>query len=211
MRFLKVAPIAALALILSAGAAVGSDDGTGGPDMATPNPEGCTRDLITAEVFEQFEQPDGGIFSGSIDSTSQADIDAREEADAEVTQEIDETLRSIGACIAKYGSIGAYAFLDPGISVAERIYLGVAGVTLEDATPVAESDAGYVIPARNLVPERVVILDDGRIGAVLPAPQPGSEFTLLTFVQVDDLWMIEAASPIVPEGEADDSGGGGGP
>lgn len=209
MRFLRVAPIAAMALILTMGAAARADDGTGGPEMATPNPDGCTRDLISAEVFDQFEQPDGGIFSGSIDSVTESEIAAREDADAETIETIHETMRSYGACIARYGPIGAYAFLDPGISVAERIYLGVSGVTLDDATPLAESEVGTIVPARMLVPERVIVLDEERIGAVLPAPQPGTDFVLLTFIDVDGVWMIESIAPVIADGDADGGGGGG--
>jgi hypothetical protein len=210
MRFLRAVPGAALALLLAGGVALGSDDGTGGPEMATPNPEGCTRELVTAEVFEQFEQSDGGMFSGSIDSVDLAELDARSDADAETVQAIDETLRSYGSCIARYGPIGAYAFLNPDISLVEMVFLGVSGVTLADATPLAEGEAGTVIPASKLTPERVVELDEERIGALLPALQPGADFTLVTFVETDDGWMIEAINPVV-EGGGDTSTGGGGP
>jgi hypothetical protein len=210
MRFKQVASIAAMTLLLSAGAVSASDDGTGGPEMATPNPEGCNRELVTAEVFEQFEQPDGGMFSGSIESVVLADIQALEPADAETTQAIDETLRAYGACISRYGPIGAYAFLVPDIGYVEMVYLGVSGVTLADATPLAEGEAGTIVPASSLTPESVVMLGEGRVGALLPSPQPGSEYALLTFVEIDGVWMIEAVAPVV-EDAVTDTGGGGGP
>jgi hypothetical protein len=210
MRFKQVASIAAMTLLLSAGAVSASDDGTGGPEMATPNPEGCNRELVTAEVFEQFEQPAGGMFSGSIESVLLADIQALEVADAETTQAIDETLRAYGACISRYGPIGAYAFLVPDIGYVATVYLGVSGVTLDDATPLAEGEAGTIVPASSLTPEMVVMLGDGRVGALLPSPQPGSDYALLTFVEIDGVWMIEAVAPVI-EDAATDTGGGGGP
>jgi hypothetical protein len=210
MRFKQVASIAAMTLLLSAGAVSASDDGTGGPEMATPNPEGCNRELVTAEVFEQFEQPDGGMFSGSIESVLLADIQALEVADAEITQAIDETLRAYGACISRYGPIGAYAFLVPDIGYVETVFLGISGVTLADATPLAEGEAGTIVPASSLTPESVVMLGEGRVGALLPSPQPGSEYALLTFVEIDGVWMIEAVAPVV-EDAVTDTGGGGGP
>ena len=78
MRFKQVASIAAMALLLSTGVVSADDDGTGGPEMATPNPEGCNRELATDEVFEQFEQLEGGVFTGSIESVQLAEIQARE-------------------------------------------------------------------------------------------------------------------------------------
>lgn len=210
MRFKQVASIAAMTMLLSAGAVSAADDGTGGPEMATPNPEGCNRELVSEEVFAQFEQPEGGVFSGSIDTVSVADVEALEPADAETTEAIHETLRAYGACISRYGPIGAYSFLMPEIGYVATVYLGVSGVTLDDATPLAEGEAGTIVPARSLTPERVVMLEDGRVGAVLPSTQPGSEFALLTLVEIEDVWMIEAVAAVV-EDASTDAGGGGGP
>lgn len=206
-----VAPIAAMALVLGFGTVSAFDDGTGGPEMATPSAESCQRALVTPEVFGEFEQPEGAVIATSIDTIAQADVDAREDADAEVTQEIDDTLQDLGSCLARYGKIGAYSFLQSDLALGELIYLGVGGASLDDATPEAEVASGTTMPAANLTPERVVVLDDGRIGAVLPAPQPGTEFALVTFVKIDELWMIESIAPIIAEGSTDDSGGGGGP
>ncbi len=209
MRFRRGATIAVTALLLSFSVTMAAQDGTGGPDMATPNPESCDRELVSAEAFDQFEQAEGGVFSASIESVSLTEVDAREDADAESAQAIDETLRSFGACISRYGEIGAYSFLMPEISLGELIYLGVAGASLDDATPLAEGEAGAIVPASSLMPERIVALDDGAIGAVLPAPQPGTEFALLTFVDMDGVWMIASVAPIVADGEGEETGGGG--
>lgn len=210
MRFKQVASIAAVTLLLSVGAVSARDDGTGGPDMATPNPEGCNRELITAEMFEQFNIPAGGVFSGSMETVSVSEVDALEPADAETTIAIDETMREYGACISRYGPIGAYAFIVPEIDYVVLVYLGISGVTIADATPLAEDEAGTIVPARSLVPEAVVQLEDGKVGALLPSPQPGSEFALLTFVEIDGVWMIEAVAAVVEDAETD-TGGGGGP
>ncbi|MEZ4624814.1 MAG: hypothetical protein R2843_08505 [Thermomicrobiales bacterium] len=105
-------------------------------------------------------------------------------------------MQDLGLCLARYGKIGAYSFLQSDLALGEPDLPGVGGATLDDATPVAEVASGTTMPAANLTPERVVVLDDGRIGAVLPAPQPGTEFALVTFVKIDELWMIESIAPI---------------
>lgn len=211
MRFRRALPIAALVLTL-AFAVAAAQDGTGGPEFGTPNPDACDRDLISAEAFAEFARPTGEFFSGSLTPIGQGSIEALEPADAETAVEIDETMRSYAACVTRYGAIGAYAFLDPGLELIELIYLGVSGATLDEIEGEDEGTDPFagITPATNLTPQLVVLLDDGRIGAVVPSPQPGTEFSLLTMVKVEDLWFIERITPLLPEG-AGDPGQPGGP
>ena len=102
-----------LSMALPASGALAAQDGTGGPEMATPNPSLCDRELVSEEEFAAFATPTGAFFSDAIEPVDAASIADREEADAETVTEIEATLRSYEACVVRDGAIGAYAFLNP--------------------------------------------------------------------------------------------------
>jgi len=209
-------PIAGLtlSLTLAASGAVAAQDGTGGPEMSTPNPSLCDRELISEEAFAAFATPTGAFFSESITPVDAATLADREPADAATVSEIEATLRSYEACVARDGTIGAYAFLDPDMELIELIYLGVSGATMPAAeTP--DTDVEGMPPVQqqpNMTAQQIVMLDDGRVGVVIAAPQPGTELALLTMVKEDGRWMIEHIVPMLQPGETPvEDGGGGGP
>jgi hypothetical protein len=209
-------PIAGLALsmALAANGALAAQDGTGGPEMATPNPSLCDRDLISEEEFAAFATPTGAFFSDAIEPVDAASIAEREPADARTVAEIGAVLRSYEACIVRDGAIGAYAFLNPEMELVELIYLGVSAASFDTATetPVpSEAGAPPVQPLADMTPQQVVLLDDGRIGVVIAAPQPGTDQALLTMVDADGSWIIEHIAPILQAGETPSETGGGGP
>lgn len=208
-------PIAGLtlSLALAASGGVAAQDGTGGPDMATPNPSLCDRELISEEAFAAFATPTGAFFSEAITPIEAATLADREPADAETVAEIEATLRAYEACVARDGTVGAYAFLNPEMELIELIYLGVSGASLQAATETPEADVEGMPPVQpqpNMTPQQIVQLDDGRIGVVIAAPQPGTDLALLTMVEADGAWMIEHVAPVLQEGEAPSEGGGSG-
>ena len=207
-------PIAGLALTMTLGVngALAAQDGTGGPEMATPNPELCDRELISEEAFAAFATPEGAFFSDAIEPIDPVSLADRAPADAETVGEIEATLRSYEACVARDGTIGAYAFLNPEMELIELIYLGVSGASLTASTPVPDAEGmAPVQPMPNMTPQQIVQLDDGRIGVVIAAPQPGTELALLTLVEQDGVWIIEHVAPILQEGESQGDGTSGGP
>jgi hypothetical protein len=205
-------PIAGLtlSLTLASSSGVAAQDGTGGPEMATPNPSLCDRELISEEEFAAFATPTGAFFSESITPIEAATLAGLEPADAETVSEIEGTLRAYEACVARDGTIGAYAFLNPEMELIELIYLGVSGASLQAAA--GTPDAGTegmppVQPQPNMTPQQIVQMDDGRIGVVIAAPQPGTDLALLTMVDTDGVWMIEHVAPVLQEGETPSEGG----
>jgi hypothetical protein len=207
-------PIAGMALSLALGAngALGAQDGTGGPEMATPNPDLCDRGLISEDAFAAFATPTGAFFADAIAPVDPVTLADRPPADAETVTEIEATLRSYEACVARDGAIGAYAFLNPDMALIELIYLGVSGASFAQETPDPQAEGMAPVQLRpNMAPQQVLQLDDGRIGVVIAAPQPGTELALLTMVEQDGAWIIEHAAPILQEGESQDEGGAGGP
>lgn len=208
-------PIAGLtlSLTLAASGGVAAQDGTGGPEMATPNPSLCDRELISEEEFAAFATPTGAFFSESITPIEAAALVDLEPADAETVRDIEATLRSYEACVARDGTIGAYAFLNPEMELIELIYLGVSGASMPVATETPDPDTEGMPPVQpqpNMTPQQIVQLDDGRIGVVIAAPQPGTDLALLTMVDVDGVWMIEHVAPVLQEGETPSEGGGAG-
>jgi hypothetical protein len=210
-------PIAGLTMSMALGAngALAAQDGTGGPEMATPNPSLCDRDLISEEAFAAFATPTGAFFSDAIEPVDAASIAGREPADAETVTEIEATLRSYEACVVRDGAIGAYAFLNPEMELVELIYLGVSAASFDTATETPDPDEEGMPPVQpraDMTPQQIVQLEDGRIGVVIVAPQPGTDQALLTMVETDGVWIIEHVAPILQEGETpSESGGGGGP
>lgn len=189
--------------------AMAVDDGTSGPQQATPDASACDRDVQYPEGSQAESTGTPGVIMGSIESIDSASLSQYPPITDEVATEIAATLRSFGGCIQRDGSPGAFAFLQPGLSDIELIYLGVFSISEETPTMVA-SPEGFA-PANHVAdytPKLVVQLPDGRVGAVIAAPQPGSELAMITLVNVDGTWMIEHVAP-VSDGESDGSSGGG--
>ena len=84
----------ALSMALPASGALAAQDGTGGPEMATPNPSLCDRELISEEDFAAFATPTGAFFSDAIDAKTN---------DLEIVLTYREFLRGI-SCRATQGS-----------------------------------------------------------------------------------------------------------
>jgi hypothetical protein len=153
-----------------------------------------------------------GMFTGELQSVDEATVTASADADAETDAAIRTTLVSYGSCVAKHGVAGAYAFLNPGISAIELIYLGVFDLQTAQApsgegTPVGMAPVQHV---PTLEPTRVILLENGRVGAVVAAPQDGADSALVVFVEQDGNWLIERISPITGANSTPGSGDGGG-
>lgn len=190
--------------------AADTTDGTGGPDQATPDATACDRALLDQSLIASIIDGTPGIFTGELQSVDEATVTTSADADAETDAAIRATLVSYGSCVAKYGAAGAYAFLNPGISAIELIYLGVFDLQAAQApsgegTPVGMAPVQHV---PTLEPTRVVLLNDGRVGAVVVAPQDGADSALVVLVQNDGVWLVEGISPITGTGGTPDSGGG---
>jgi len=190
--------------------AVDTTDGTGGPDQATPDAAACDRELLDQSAIATIIDGTPGMFTGELQAVDAATVSASTDADAVTEAAIRATLVSYGSCVAKHGAAGAYAFLTPGISAIELIYLGVfdlqaAQTPSGDGTPVGLAPVQHV---PTLEPTRVVLLEDGRVGAVVAAPQVGSDSALVVLVQNEGDWLIERVSPITGTGGTPDNGGG---
>jgi hypothetical protein len=185
------------------------DDGTSGPQQATPDASACDREVQYPAENQADATGTPGVIMGYIEAVDAATLSQYPPVADAVATEIAATLRSFGGCIQRDGSPGAFAFLQPGLSDVELIYLGVFAVA-EPAPTMVASPEGFA-PADHVAdytPKLVVQLPDDRVGAVIAAPQPGSELALITLVNVDGTWMIEHIAP-VSNGESDGSSGGG--
>lgn len=213
MKLRRLIAISALGLSIGLGAipVLAVDDGTSGPQQATPDASACDREVVSAETIDSFSSATPGVFMGRIEAIDSASLSQYPPITDGVANEIASVLRSYTGCIQKNGPAGAYAFLKPGISDVELIYLGVSNVT--EQTPTAEaSPEGFAPETRIAVftPELIVQLPDDRVGAVVAAPQPGSDLALLTLVNEDGQWLIEHVAPVF-DGEGGDGSSGGGP
>ena len=203
-----------ITLMIPATAAFAADttDGTGGPDQATPDATACDRALLDQSTIASIIDGTPGMFTGELRAVDEATVTASADADAETDSAIRATLVSYGSCVARYGAAGAYAFLNPGISAIELIYLGVFDLQAAQApsgegTPIGMAPVQHV---PTLEPTRVVLLDDGRAGAVVTAPQDGADTALVVLVQENGVWLIERISPIAGVNSTPGSGDGGG-
>src|SRR6478609_4609953 len=126
-----------------------------------------------------------GVFSGSLEPVEQAAVAAYAVVDADTDAAIRALLVSYNGCVAKYGAAGAYAFFLPGIQTVELIYLGVFNPQPVE-TPAADGTPDGMAPVQRvpqLSPKTIVVLPDGRVGAVVAAPQAGTDEALVVLVQ----------------------------
>ena len=194
------------------GFAADTTDGTGGPDQATPDATACDRELLDQSAIASIVGGTPGMVTGELQAVDEATVTANADADVEIETAVRATLLSYGSCVAKHGAAGAYAFLNPGISAIELIYLGVFDLEAAQApsgegTPVGMAPVQYV---PTLEPTRVILLENGRVGAVVAAPQDGSDSALVVLVEQDGNWLIERISPIASANSTPGSGDGGG-
>ena len=216
-RWMAIAAFGITMMIPGAAAfAADTTDGTGGPDQATPDATACDRALLDQTAIASIIDGTPGMFTGELQSVDEATVTASVDADAETDAAVRATLVSYGGCVAKHGAAGAYAFLNPGISAIELIYLGVFDLQAAQA-PVGEGTPVGMAPVQHvptLEPTRVVLLEDGRVGAIVAAPQDGADSALVVLLQRDGVWLIERISPIAGANStpgSNDGGGAGGP
>ena len=95
----------------------------------------CDRTLLDQTAITSIVDGTPGIFTGELPAVDEATVTASADADAETDAAIRATLDSYRGCVAKYGAAGAYAFLNPGISAIELIYLGVFDLQAEQTPP----------------------------------------------------------------------------
>jgi hypothetical protein len=215
-RLMAIAAFGITLMIPSASTfAADTADGTGGPDQGTPDASTCDRTLLDQTAIASIVDGTPGIFTGELAAVDEATVTASADADAETDAAIRATLESYRGCVAKYGAAGAYAFLNPGISAIELIYLGVFDLQAEQ-TPPPEGTPTGMAPVQHvptLDPTRVVVLEDGRVGAVVVAPRDGADSALVVLEPRDDVWFISQISPITgansTPGSGDGSGAGG--
>jgi hypothetical protein len=210
IRWMAIAAFGIILMIPATTVFADTTDGTGGPDQATPDAAACDRALLDQSAIASIIDGTPGMLTGELDAVDEATVSASADADAETEAAVRATLSSYGSCVAKYGAAGAYAFLNPGISAIELIYLGVFDLQAEQ-TPSGEGTTAGMAPVRHvptLDPARIVLLENGRVGAVVAAPQDGTDSALVVLVQKDGAWLIERISPITGTGGTPDNGGG---
>jgi hypothetical protein len=195
---------AGLTIGLSASGVLAVDDGTGGPTEATPNAAMCDRPLASAETIASFSSATPGVIMGQIETIDSAAIGSYPVITGETADAITQTLQSFGGCIQKAGPEGAYAFLKPGITDGELIFLGVFD---PGATPEGTPGTGQKrVP--DFTPKLIVQLTDDQIGAVVTSPQANDELALLTLVNENGQWLIAKVTPVTDDGSGGSSGGG---
>jgi hypothetical protein len=215
MNLRRTLTIAGLGLTVALGStqALTVDDGTGGPDQATPNAAACDREPASVETIANFVSATPGVFMGEIESVDSASLSQYAPITGAVADEITATLVSYSGCVQKNGPAGAYAFLAPGLADVELIYLGVFDTSAERAPAVVASPEGFspTTHVADFTPKLIVQLPDDRVGAVVAAPQPGTDLALLTLINQDGEWFIEHVAPVVDGGSNGDGSSGGGP
>ncbi|MGH2548195.1 MAG: hypothetical protein ACRDHN_02335 [Thermomicrobiales bacterium] len=209
LRRLIAVSAVGLSIGLAAIPALAVDDGTSGPQQATPDAAACDREVSYPDTNSGEATGTPGMIMGQIDAIDAATLSQYPPITDGIATEIAATLRSFGGCIQRDGAPGAFAFLQPGLSDIELIYLGVFAVS--EPTPTMTASPEGFAPADQVAdyaPKLIVQLPDNRVGAVIAAPQPGSDLALVTLVKVDGVWMIEHIAP-VSDGDGDGSSGGG--
>ena len=212
-RWLVLAAFGVAMMIPSTAAVVAQSDGTGGPEEGTPDALECDRALLDQSAIAAIADGTPGIFSGSLEPVDGATVAGYAVVDADTDAAVRALLVSYNSCVAKYGAAGAYAFLAPGIQTVELIYLGVFNPQPVAETPAGEGTPEGMAPVQRvpqLTPKTIVVLPDGRVGAVVAAPQAGTDEALVVLVQKDGLWLIERISPIAGANSTPGSGDGGG-
>lgn len=195
---------AGLTIGMSASGALAVDDGTGGPVEATPNAALCDRPAASAETIASFSSATPGVFMGEIATVDSATIGTYPVITGAQADEISQTLQSFGGCVQKEGAPGAYAFLKPGISDGELIFLGVFEVN----TPIEATPGAGQKRVPDFTPKLVVQLPDNQVGAVVTSPQASDELALLTLVNENGQWLIAHVTPVLDGGSDGSSGGG---
>ncbi|CAN5333851.1 hypothetical protein BH09CHL1_BH09CHL1_02780 [soil metagenome] len=209
LRRLIAVSAVGLSIGLTAIPALAVDDGTSGPQQATPDASACDREVQYPAGDQAESTGTPGVIMGFIEAIDSASLSQYPPITDGVAAEIAATLRSFGGCIQRDGAAGAFAFLQPGLSDVELIYLGV--FTVSETTPTMVASPEGFAPADQVAdytPKLVVQLPDDRVGAVIASPQPGAELAMITLVNVGGTWMIEHVAP-VSDGESDGSSGGG--
>lgn len=213
-RWLALAAFGVAMMIPSATTfAADTSDGTGGPEEGTPDAITCDRALHDQSAIAAIADGTPGIFSGSLESVDEATVAGYAVVNADTDAAVRALLVSYNGCVAKYGAAGAYAFFAPGFQTVELIYLGVFNPQPVAATSAAEGTPEGMAPVQRvpqLTPTSIVALPDGRVGAIVAAPQPGTNDALVVLVQNDGIWLIERIAPIAGANSTPGSGDGGG-
>lgn len=206
-----------VAMMIPSSAAIAADtsDGTGGPEAGTPDANACDRALLDQSAIAAIAAGTPGIFSGSLEPVDGATVAGYAVVDTETDAAVRALLVSYNSCVAKYGAAGAYAFFAPGMQTVELIYLGVFNPQPVAEVPTADGTPEGIAPVQRvpqLTPKTIVVLPDGGVGAVVTAPQAGTDEALVVLVQKDGIWLIERIAPIAGANSTPGSGGGvGGP
>jgi len=186
-------------------------DGTGGAPMLVANIDACDRAPLAEAVIAASVEVSQDLYFGAIEPMLMADLDGLEPVDPATFASVQGGLIIFQACVAKYGPAGGYAFLEPGMTQTELIYLGIFDPGLFDGienTSTPEPLAAGFRPEA-MAPYEVYHVAPGRVLAVVPALQPGTEQTVIAMAAREGRWSIVSVAPLVER--ADDGGGGGGP
>lgn len=200
-----------LAVALASTSTLAVDDGTGGPEQATPDAAACDREPASAETIASFISATPGVFMGELPTVDSASLSQYVPISGSVADEVTATLASFAGCVQRDGAVGAYAFFKSGITDVELIYLGVFDVSTSETPTSVASPEGFspVAHIGDFTPKLIVQLPEDRIGVVIAALQPGTELALLTLVNEDGQWLIEHVAPVVDGSNGDGSSGGG--
>ena len=188
-------------------------DGTGGAPLLVANLDACDRVPLPEEVIATFVQTSEEIFFGTLDPVTTSEFAEFPVADPATFDAVQTSLIVFQACVARYGPAGGYAFVEPGITQTELIYLGLFDPGLFDGVPDLTTPVPLAEGLRPeaMAPQIVYRQGPGRVVAVVPALQPGTDASVVFLASRDDHWVILRVAPLVDDTAPSDAGGGGGP
>src|SRR5688500_4779671 len=170
------------------------------PSGSIPEPAECqveprpTEDLMA--LWAGFATPEAGDAVASPDAgTPFTGLPAGEPADAETIDAVTATVREVFACFNAGDFVRSFSLYTDNLVQSFGPELGMSAEDArtflegETATPVPEDQRIVLISVTN-----VVVMDDGRVGAIVVSNDPtvepeGAETALVSFVEENGRWL----------------------
>lgn len=188
-------------------------DGTGGAPILIANLDACGEPPLGEEVISTYVESSEEIFFGTIEPVLTSVLAPLAIADVATLDAVQASLVVFQACVARFGPAGGYRFVEVGITQTELIYLGIFDPGLFDGIPDLTTPAPLAAGFRPeaLAPRVVYRQEPGRVVAVVPALQPGTDESALFLAARGDHWVILSVAPLIDDASDAGAGGGGGP